>query len=80
MIAAHHTEIQEIPQLSRYYSVIKKYQSLLHSFVMQGQVETLDTYIPRGINHNTHGNCVLFEFPWKQCLWHCSVIREKNEL
>lgn len=26
---------------------------------MQGQVETLDTYIPGGINHNTHGNVVL---------------------
>lgn len=45
---------------------------------MQGQVETLDTYIPRGTNRNTHGNFVLFEFPWKQCLWYCSVIREKK--
>lgn len=26
---------------------------------MQEQVETLDTYIPRGINNNIHGNFVL---------------------
>lgn len=45
---------------------------------MLEQVEILDTYIPRGINNNIHGNFVLVEFPWKQCLWYCSVIREKK--